>query len=146
MARDIAKTEAYVTSRHERKKIEMLFAHRKHLEARSATITRAEPSARRIPPCRHCPEPQETRQAHPDARTKSGVRESPPARHLATIKNPAFAADFFNEIGALRSFLLASSSPVAKAEGTDPKRSYSNYDCDWVGEGSTDFEVLGAIA
>jgi hypothetical protein len=26
------------------------------------------------------------------------------------------------------------------------KRSYSNYDCDWVGEGSTNFEVLGAIA
>jgi adenine-specific DNA glycosylase len=45
MARDIAKTEACVTSRHERKKIEMLLAHRKHLEARSATITRAEPSS-----------------------------------------------------------------------------------------------------
>jgi hypothetical protein len=23
---------------------------------------------------------------------------------------------------------------------------YSNYDCDWVGEGSTNFEALGAIA
>jgi len=31
MARDIAKTEAYVTSRHERKKIEMLFAHLKRI-------------------------------------------------------------------------------------------------------------------
>jgi hypothetical protein len=29
MARDIAKTEAYVTSRHQRKKVEMLFAHLK---------------------------------------------------------------------------------------------------------------------
>jgi transposase len=31
MARDIAKTEAYVTSRHQRKKIEMLFAHLKRI-------------------------------------------------------------------------------------------------------------------
>ena len=31
MARDIAKTEAYVTSRHERKKVEMLFAHLKRI-------------------------------------------------------------------------------------------------------------------
>ena len=31
MARNIAKTEAYVTSRRERKKIEMLFAHLKRI-------------------------------------------------------------------------------------------------------------------
>jgi hypothetical protein len=31
MARDIAKTDAYVTSRRERKKIEMLFAHLKRI-------------------------------------------------------------------------------------------------------------------
>lgn len=31
MARDIAKTETYVTSRRERKKIEMLFAHLKRI-------------------------------------------------------------------------------------------------------------------
>jgi hypothetical protein len=31
MARDIAKTEAYATSRRERKKIEMLFAHLKRI-------------------------------------------------------------------------------------------------------------------
>jgi hypothetical protein len=31
MARDIAKTDAYVTSRNERKKIEMLFAHLKRI-------------------------------------------------------------------------------------------------------------------
>ena len=31
MARDIAATEAYATSRRERKKIEMLFAHLKHI-------------------------------------------------------------------------------------------------------------------
>jgi hypothetical protein len=31
VARDIAKTEAYVTSRRERKKIEMLFAHLKRI-------------------------------------------------------------------------------------------------------------------
>ena len=31
MARDIAATDAYVTSRHERKKVEMLFAHLKRV-------------------------------------------------------------------------------------------------------------------
>ena len=31
MARDIAKTDAYVTSRRERKKVEMLFAHLKRI-------------------------------------------------------------------------------------------------------------------
>jgi hypothetical protein len=31
MARDIAKTEAYVTSRRERKKVEMLFTHLKRI-------------------------------------------------------------------------------------------------------------------
>jgi hypothetical protein len=31
MARDIAKTQAYVTSRHQRKKVEMLFAHLKRI-------------------------------------------------------------------------------------------------------------------
>lgn len=31
VARDIARTEAYVTSRHERKKIEILFAHLKRI-------------------------------------------------------------------------------------------------------------------
>ena len=31
MARDIAKTEAYATSRRERKKVEMLFAHLKRI-------------------------------------------------------------------------------------------------------------------
>ncbi len=31
MARDIAKTEACVTSRHQRKKVEMLFAHLKRI-------------------------------------------------------------------------------------------------------------------
>ena len=31
MARDIAKTDAYVTSRNERKKVEMLFAHLKRI-------------------------------------------------------------------------------------------------------------------
>ena len=31
MARDMAKTEAYITSRHQRKKVEMLFAHLKRI-------------------------------------------------------------------------------------------------------------------
>jgi death-on-curing protein len=44
--------------------------------------------------------------------------------------------------------LAQSRGPVChhKVELDVIKRSYSNYDCDWVGEGSTDFEVLGAIA
>lgn len=43
MAHDIAKTDAYQTSRYQRKKVEMLFAHLKpqaHPEARQTTITR----------------------------------------------------------------------------------------------------------
>jgi hypothetical protein len=43
MARDIARTEAYVTSRRERKKVEMLFAHLKtHPQIGSPATTRAE--------------------------------------------------------------------------------------------------------
>ena len=36
MARDIAKTDAYVTSRRERKKVEMLFAHLKRILSSTA--------------------------------------------------------------------------------------------------------------
>jgi transposase len=42
MARDIAATDAYVTSRRERKKVEMLFAHLKRILKLAAAIARAE--------------------------------------------------------------------------------------------------------
>ena len=62
MARDIAKTEAYVTSRRERKKIEMLFAHLKRILKLDRLRLRGPNGARdEFPPRRHCPEPQETR-------------------------------------------------------------------------------------
>ena len=40
MARDIVKTDAYLTSKRERKKIEMLFAHLKDPPAWQTAITR----------------------------------------------------------------------------------------------------------
>ena len=45
-----------------------------HPEARSAEVTRAERGARRVPPCRRRPEPQEARQAGPGACASPGVR------------------------------------------------------------------------
>ena len=64
MARDIAKTDAYVISRRQRKKVEMLFAHLKRiLRLDRLATTRPERRPRRVPPRRHRPEPPEARQA-----------------------------------------------------------------------------------
>jgi len=56
VARDIAKTEAYVTSRRERKKIEMLFAHLKRILRLDRLRLRARPvlktSSSSLPPSR----------------------------------------------------------------------------------------------
>ena len=50
-----------------------------HSEARSAAIARTERCPRRVPSCSNRPKPQETRQAHPHARTNSGMRRAEPA-------------------------------------------------------------------
>jgi hypothetical protein len=71
LAREIVKTEAYQTSRYQRKKVEMLFA---HLNASSSSIGSgyAGPMVpATVPPRRHRPEPPETRQTDP----RTGVYE-----------------------------------------------------------------------
>ena len=45
---------------------------------------------------------------------------------------------------AFASWLATENAPLLF--GADAKGPYSNYDCDCVGEGSTNFEALGAIA
>ena len=65
LACGIATTDTYVTSRHERKKVEMLFAHLKRILKLDRLRLRGPNGAREIPSCRHSPEPPETRQASP---------------------------------------------------------------------------------
>ncbi|CAA9304365.1 MAG: Mobile element protein, partial [uncultured Microvirga sp.] len=75
MARDIAKTDAYLTSRRERKKGgDALRPPQTHPEPRPAAPERSQRRPRRVPPRRHRPEPQEARQADPDAHASPGVR------------------------------------------------------------------------
>ena len=91
LARDIATTEAYVTSRRERKKVEMLFAHLKtHPAARPIAATRTQRSPRRVPPRRHRPEPSQARQADPAGRAgRPRLKERSPHRHLTTTDRAA---------------------------------------------------------
>jgi len=58
LAREIAKTDAYQTSRYQRKKVEMMFVHLKRI-LRLDRLRAARPvrRPRRIPPRRHRPEP-----------------------------------------------------------------------------------------
>ena len=63
MARDIAKTDAYLTSRRERKKVEMLFAHLKRILSLVDCDYAAQTARGRVPPRRHRPEPQKAGQA-----------------------------------------------------------------------------------
>ncbi len=65
VARDIAKTDAYVTSRRERKKVEMLFAHLKRILKLDRLRLRGPNGAR--DEFHHRPKPPQTRQA--DSRT-----------------------------------------------------------------------------
>jgi hypothetical protein len=65
LAREIAKTEAYRTSRSQRKKVEMLFAHRKRILKHSGyavRTARATGSTSPLPP-----EPPQTRKPIPAA-------------------------------------------------------------------------------
>jgi hypothetical protein len=126
MARDIAKTEAYRTSRCQRKKVEMLFAHLKtHLEARPAAITRTERCPRRVPPRRRRPKPPKARQADPGTAADPGdVRVAPitalqrPPIRAATI---FFKADFFNTIRRFQPFVRAGTGSQAADHGPPTK-------------------------
>jgi hypothetical protein len=68
LARDIATSDAYVTSRRQRKKVEnAICAPQAHPEVRPTTLARSERRQGRVPPRRHSLEPAQARQAHPDA-------------------------------------------------------------------------------
>ena len=86
MARDIAATDAYAISRRERKKVEMLFAHLKRILKLDRLRLRGPSGARdEFPPRCHRPEPPETRQTHPNARSQNGVKRTDLVRLHATI-------------------------------------------------------------
>jgi hypothetical protein len=64
-ARDIARTDAYVTSRRERKQVEMLFAHLKRILKLDRLRLRGPCGARRVSRRHHRPEPpSSTKSAH----------------------------------------------------------------------------------
>jgi hypothetical protein len=79
MARDIAKTEAYVTSRHERKKIEMLFAHLKRILRLDRHRLRGRSGPRRVAPGCHCLEPPKAGKADPAGCSEARLSTSVPA-------------------------------------------------------------------
>jgi hypothetical protein len=68
VARDIAKTETYVTSRRERKKIEMLFAHLKRILRLDRLSERSIWCSRRVPAGCHRPESPKAGKFGPAAR------------------------------------------------------------------------------
>ena len=100
MARDIATSDAYITSRRQRKKVEMLVrAPQTHPQARPLAPAGTERSKRRVSPRRHRPEPPQNGQAHPDA-DAAGARLSATAlvRTVPAAASASLAADFFNRI------------------------------------------------
>jgi hypothetical protein len=75
VARDIAKTDAYVRSRRERKKIEMLFAHLKRiLRLDRPQAERPIWCSGRVPAGCHRPEPPKAGKADPAACPNAGLR------------------------------------------------------------------------
>jgi hypothetical protein len=73
VARGIARTEAYVTSRRERKKIEMLFAHLKRILRLDRL--RSWRCSRRVPARRHRSEPSKAGKAGPGADSNAHLSE-----------------------------------------------------------------------
>jgi DDE family transposase len=91
VARDIAKTETYVTSRRERKKIEMLFAHLKRIQRLDRLRLRGPSGAQ-------------------DEFLLAATVQNAYARPMPCSIPINWAADFFNTIGAKRS--LANSAQL----------------------------------
>ena len=81
MARDIAATDAYVTSRRAAEEgRDAVRAPQAHPEARPPATTRTERRPRRVPPRSRRPEPPQTRKADPDANADPGLKEAAPCR------------------------------------------------------------------
>ena len=94
VARDIAKTDAYVKSRRERKKIEMLFAHLKRI-LRLDRLRLRGPfwCSGRVPPGGHRPEPPKAGKAYPATRFEARLstrqaRARLSLRSMPTISSP----------------------------------------------------------
>jgi hypothetical protein len=116
MARDIAKTEAYRTSRCQRKKVEMLLAHLK----RTLKLDRLRgPNGARdeFHPRRHRTKPPQARQADPGANTAlSDLRRRAAHEHHRDRRSPPpqyFKIDFFNGIAPKRSLRQADDCPLS---------------------------------
>ena len=75
MARDIATTDAYVTSRRAAEEgRDAVRAPQAHPEARPPATTRTERRPRRVPPRSRRPEPPQTRKTDPDAGAETGMK------------------------------------------------------------------------
>ncbi len=121
LARDIATTDAYVTSRRQRKKVEMLFAHLKRILKLDRLRLRGPnvPGTSSIwqPPPRTCARWQSSSQCrrnHYPPEPISGFRHS-----SAAIRRPP-NADFFNTIHPKRTF-GSSHNPVQPERSRRPR-------------------------
>ncbi len=89
MARAISATDTYVTSRRQRKKVEMLFAHLKRILKLDRLRLRGPNGARNEFHLAATAQNLRNRQAHPDARAKSSVRRAGLVQQRAMIKAEA---------------------------------------------------------
>lgn len=109
LARDLSLTDAYLTSRRERKKVEMLQA---HPEARPPPPQGTKWRKRRVPPRRHRPEPPQNGQADPDAAAGAGRIDQPrPLVPIHRQRRLLPKADFFNTIRPSQIFRRATALP-----------------------------------
>jgi hypothetical protein len=115
-----AKTDAYRTSRRQRKKVEMLFAHL----TRILRLDRLPPArtmrrSRRVPPRRHRPEPPETGEAHSRNGRHghlSGYRRAA-ALHLGSRTEPQAATSSSPALVNLRGQLIGINTAIFSPAG-----------------------------
>jgi hypothetical protein len=103
LARNLSESDAYVSSRRERKKIEMLFAHLKRILKLDQLRLRSKRSSGRVPPRRHRPEPPQDGQASPHAGPASHYLRSMKANlALRPSSHIRSHTSFFNAIRLLQ--------------------------------------------
>ena len=104
MARDIATTDAHVTSRRERKKVEMLFAHLKRILRLDRLRLPGPNDARDEFHLAAAAQNLRTRSAHPDAGALTRLRPTGnPEPSINGVSPSAQRSDFFNKIDAKQS-------------------------------------------
>ncbi len=99
MARDIAATDAYVTSRRERKKVEMLFAHLKRILKLDRLRLRG-PNGARDEFHLAAAAQNQTRKAHPDAGTETGMSGNRPMHPRAIARQPSIRCRLLQRLSA----------------------------------------------